>query len=458
MKTELEQRCTRCGDGFWNRVGSRPSQAGALCPKCRTKNPADNKNATNTLVVRQAVRSQGQSDLRDEADVARELQGVLDDGFRSSGNLPKGTFWQLITGTTPARLAEDKRIDSEMAACRLVNREKLALRKLTQVQVARAESEAAIVQSQNAVLKHRVEQARLREQLRRDNPQLLTGSLDEEPEEQVEKTGVAPEKDADAYRAKKKARQAQTSAAIVLAKSRGAQSTVLATVGPNLPALPEFPKEFTDRAALFADIQQLLNEATAAVIPEKASFFQKLFGIDPVAKQLAKKMEAARTADEMVQQRTALFEHLQQMIVAATNAELARLHAHIKLQEAQLRAIELQEQIHQRRGLSGERFQTQQLREHLDQKKLRAAASEGDRDADEIIIDDHRKNIRSRVKAGQVVLSDFLDAVKQVCDSQFPIHEKALRIRKVLDTFEMGEDALPARAHRILQANEVASQ
>lgn len=250
-------------------------------------------------------------------------------------------------------------------------------------------------------------------------------------------------------RNKRKARQAQNSTALV-----PAQSTAVATRVPNLPALPEFPKEFTDRAALFADIQQLLNEATAAVIPQKASFFQKLFGIDPVAKQLAKKMQAARTADDLVQQRTALFEHLQQMVVAATNAELARLQAHIKLQEAQLRALELQEQINQRRALSGDRLTTQQLREHLDQKKLREAVIVEVKDPDESVIQDHRRNTRSRARAGQAHLSDFLAAVEEVCRRRFSMHEKALRIRKLLDTFEMSEDALPQRARQILESAE----
>ena len=212
MKTELEQKCSKCGDGFWNRVGSKPSRAGALCPKCRTKKPADNKNSTNTLVVRQAVRSQGQSDLREETDVAHELRAILDDGFHPQEHLPKGTLLQWLTDTTPKGLAEDRRIDAEMAACRLVNREKLALRKLTELQVARAESEAVIVRSQHAVLEHRVEQARLREQIRREMQQALTSSLDEEPEEpveekQVEETGEDPEKDPDAWYAMKAQRR-----------------------------------------------------------------------------------------------------------------------------------------------------------------------------------------------------------------------------------------------------------
>lgn len=244
--------------------------------------------------------------------------------------------------------------------------------------------------------------------------------------------------------------------ALVPIKSWRPESACLAKAEPTLPALPDIPGAFTNRAALFADIEQLLDEATAPVVARRRSFFEWLGNVDPKAKQLAKKMEAAQTADELAQQRTALFEHLQQMVVAATNADLARMEAQIRLKQAQLRMLELQEQIAQRQSLAAFRLQTQQIRERVDQMQLWASLPKAD--DDQSIISDHRRNLRSRVKAGQGVLSDFLEAIEEVCSGGFSVHEKALRIRKVLDVFEMSEDGLPERARRVLEASEAVRQ
>ena len=269
---------------------------------------------------------------------------------------------------------------------------------------------------------------------------------------------VAPKRCQDC-RAKKRARQAyqpESSTALVPAKSRR-KSTALAPSVPKLPALPDFPREFTNRASLFADIQQLLGEATAPVVDRRRSFWEWLGGVDVKAQQIAKKMEAARNADELVRQRTALFEHLQEMIAAATNAELARLEAHIRVQQAQLRALELQEQINQRRGLASQRFQTQQLREHLNQRQLLRAAEEKPEDEDQTIINDHRRTLNAKARSRQQVLSDFLQQIDLICRTRLTVHEKSLRIRALLDAFEMDEESLPERSRRILRKAERSS-
>lgn len=275
-------------------------------------------------------------------------------------------------------------------------------------------------------------------------------------QEFFEQMGYVPPKRCQDCRAKKKARQAyqpETDTALVPAKS-GRKSAVLVPRGPQLPALPEFPREFTDRASLFADIQQLLGEATAPVMDRRRSFFEWLRGVDVKAEQIARKMQAAHTADDLVQQRTALFEHLQQMIAAATNAELARLHAHIRLQEAQLQAIELQEQINQRRALAGQRFQTQQLREHVEQRRLLQSVEEKPEDEEQTIIEEHRQTLRAKARSRQKVLSDFLQQIDLICRTRLTVHEKSLRIRAMLDAFEMDEDSLPENARRILKRAE----
>jgi hypothetical protein len=52
------------------------------------------------------------------------------------------------------------------------------------------------------------------------------------------------------------------------------------------------------------------------------------------------------------------------------------------------------------------------------------------------------------------MLDDFLDEVRSVCGSRASIHERALRLRNLLDVFELDEECLPADARWILQAAE----
>ena len=122
------------------------------------------------------------------------------------------------------------------------------------------------------------------------------------------------------------------------------------TTEPHQFALPEPPARFTDRASLFADIEQLLNEATTPITDRRRNFFEWLGGIDPRAEQVARKMAAAKTADELTVQRTVLFKHLEQMVQAMADAEVARLEAHVRVQRAQLAALELEDQIRRAGG------------------------------------------------------------------------------------------------------------
>ncbi len=239
-----------------------------------------------------------------------------------------------------------------------------------------------------------------------------------------------------------------------------AQPTALMPIVPELPAtvLPELPIEFTDRSALFNDIQQLLWEAATPVEYRERTFLEWWRGVDIRAQQIARKMEASRTADELIQQRTTLFGHLQEMITAATDTQLARLRVQVALQQELLKAIELQEEVSRRRATAAERFATEQLNEKVKQKRLSQAFDERPRerpDPAEETVRQHRKSLRLHAQASQAVISDFLSAVEEICENGYALHEKALRIRKILDVFQMSEDELPRRARDILQADEV---
>ena len=213
--------------------------------------------------------------------------------------------------------------------------------------------------------------------------------------------------------------------------------------------LPERATQFVNRAELFADLQQLLTDATAPVVARRRTFFEWLSDIDPVAAQLAKKFEAATTADELVRQRTVLLEHLEKMLIAVTNAEVARMDAQVKLLQKQLQVEQLQEQLKHRRHLSQSRLQTRQLEEQVSQQKLHEAVDDDGRAGQQ-----HRRRRRAHAAAKRDVLSDFLHEIELICKARVSLHEKALRMRDMLAVFEMGEDSLPEDARWILTAGE----
>lgn len=239
--------------------------------------------------------------------------------------------------------------------------------------------------------------------------------------------------------------------------SQSSTSLVRNRVAESVAKLPaQAPGVFEDKAALFADIQQLLKDASVPIIKRDQTFLEWINSIDPIAKQLADKMSAARTADDLVQQRTALLDHVQQMLTSATNAELTRIQAEIRLRQAQVQMARLDDEIEEiegKRSLAGPRLETNRLKEQVNQTKLRDAVREKP-DERRQVIEQHRQHLRSTAEARQGVLSDFLREVEAVCDSDCRVHEKALRIREVLSAFERDDDSLPEDARLVLRAAE----
>lgn len=247
-------------------------------------------------------------------------------------------------------------------------------------------------------------------------------------------------------------------------KSAPTKSTALARRQPAVPAsarrskrrtsdLPAAPGLVADKNALFADIEQLLMDATAPVVYRRRTFFEWLGGVDPVAKQLAQKMELARTADEMVQQRTALFEHMQQMLVAATNAELTRIESQVRLRQAQLQMLELDQEIEKRQVLQGDRLKTHRLEEATRQVRLLAEVRPQE-PSEEKALTDHRKRVRSKATAKQLIISDFLKELQKVYRANVQEAEKAMRVRAVMQAYGQEPDSLPRDIREFLERVE----
>lgn len=218
-------------------------------------------------------------------------------------------------------------------------------------------------------------------------------------------------------------------------------------------ALPAAPALLTDKRALFADLEQILRDATAPVFDRRRTFFEWLRGIDPVSKQFAKKMELARTADEMVQQRTALFEHMQQMMVVATNAQLSRIEAQVRVRQAQLQMLDLDHEIQEKQALKSNRLKTLQLEEQNKQLHLLAQAQPQE-PPDEKALVEYRRKVRTKATAKQLLISDFLKELQRVYRANVQEAEKALRIRAVLQTYGQEPDALPRDIREFLEQVE----
>ena len=68
----------------------------------------------------------------------------------------------------------------------------------------------------------------------------------------------------------------------------------------------------------------------------------------------------------------------------------------------------------------------------------------------ERVLEEMRHDRKARVNAGDQMLEDFVQEVASVTGSRANIHERALRIRNLLEVFEQDEESLPADARWIL--------
>lgn len=217
--------------------------------------------------------------------------------------------------------------------------------------------------------------------------------------------------------------------------------------------LPTVPALIANKKALFADLEQILMDATAPVVHRRRTFFEWVGGVDPVAKQLAQKMELARTADEMVQQRAALFEHMRQMLVAATNAELTRIEAQIKLRQAELQMLQLEQEIEKRQALQSDSIRTLKAEQVSMQTRLLPQVKPQE-PSEEKALSEHRRKVRTKATAKQLLISDFLKELQRVFRANVGEAEKAMRIRAVLQTYGQEPDDLPREIREFLERVE----
>lgn len=235
-------------------------------------------------------------------------------------------------------------------------------------------------------------------------------------------------------------------------QSSGSESVVVepeilpAASSATLPALsaPEL-----DQPLVTPAIKQLVDEAAAPIVDRCRTLSEWFNDVDIREKQLAQKIQAGRTAVVLVQQRTELIAAVGEMVRTASGIRRQILEDHL----AELR---LQDEITEHTVLRDGRIRTQIALEQERQRQLLEPPAPPppqpfERD---LVLAEHRQERLGRAKAGDQMLEDFLREVHLICESRASIHERALRLRNLLDVFEIDEESMPADARWILRTSE----
>lgn len=208
-------------------------------------------------------------------------------------------------------------------------------------------------------------------------------------------------------------------------------------------SLASMPPMFTE------DIKRLLLEASAPVEDRLRTFSEWWNDTDIQARQLANKVQAGQTANTLVKQRLELMTLLADIADRETGERRRQL-------ETQLAELELEHKIAELQSLQSVRLETQRV---FHEQKLQNLTNPPPPPpppvpARERVLTEHRENRSARARAANERLDDFFSDIRLACERRTDIHERALRIRQVLEVYEMDEDALPAEARRILTADE----
>jgi hypothetical protein len=220
-----------------------------------------------------------------------------------------------------------------------------------------------------------------------------------------------------------------------------------------MPELP-IPRILQDRHLLFNDIAALLHEASQPVTTRGKSFMEWLRGIDPQAEHLARKMAAQRNADELVVQRTQLFNHLQQMINAATEAEIAEIRRHVRVRQAYWEAMEAEQASRHQWALREARARTELAEEFVRHQRLLSPAPEPAADTQALAdpISQERYRRRQITSGKRALIRDCVNEMRHLFDANMDDDERRAHMRAVLDSYEMEVEDMPKYVQRFLRS------
>jgi hypothetical protein len=216
-----------------------------------------------------------------------------------------------------------------------------------------------------------------------------------------------------------------------------------------------------DPALLFKDILQLLKDTSAPIQVRRRTFSEWLRGLDLQAVQIEKKLRDGNAADQLLRQRLELIRGLQEVARLRYDAVETEMAQQQKLLRVRLEQLELEEKIAQFEALKKQRIETLQLEEARKHVRLlndidgpTLPAPPKKTDPVKAAIDTHRRGVRARSAAKQLVLSDFLTEVQRHYRADHEESIKAVRIRTVMEVYRQDLEALPRDVREFVERVE----
>lgn len=204
--------------------------------------------------------------------------------------------------------------------------------------------------------------------------------------------------------------------------------------------------EIVDLPLIGEDIQLLLADASAPIVPRSRTFGEWLSGADAATIDYQKKIVAGDRANALLRQRRETITEITLLAEQAATARRGQL-------ESRLAEVKLQDEIATRLATRQARLQLAVMTETEKQRRLLKAA-EPQPSIRERVLTEYREDRQARVQAADQMLADFLNEARLVCESRASIHERALRLRNLLDVFELDEESLPDDARWLLRTAE----
>ncbi|HVZ23399.1 MAG TPA: hypothetical protein VG871_20145 [Vicinamibacterales bacterium] len=242
-----------------------------------------------------------------------------------------------------------------------------------------------------------------------------------------------------------------------------ATSATAASLSRRLPtstSLANFPN--LQQLLAGDDLKQLLAEASRPIEHRSRTFLEWFNDVDIINQQVQEKFAAGDTLQSFMEQRLTLFDTLAKAARRVEDFQHERL-------EAELKTLTLEDEINEELALRSIRVATKVARAVAEYQKALQPDRSGEvrqesapapkrqkpaKTERERVLDDVRRDRKARVHAADDMMRDFLREIDIAAGCRASIHERALRIRVLMDVFEQDEESLPGSARWILHVAE----
>jgi hypothetical protein len=233
-----------------------------------------------------------------------------------------------------------------------------------------------------------------------------------------------------------------------VARERATSDTLMLARQVPSPAAMSFPQ--LQQPLITPDIRRLIAEASAPIEDRGQTFLEWIEGENPRKKQLARKTWAHQAANALVKERIELMGSIAEIANRTDAFRRARL-------EAELAALELEDQIAERRVLRTTRLATASALEAEKQRTLLNPAPTPQSDRDQAI-QHHRDALKAKADAKRGALADLLASVRDVFESGASDEQRATEIRELLHVYKQPDTVLSPKVRRFLEFAETEDE